>query len=314
MNVAPLGSDSTGNIRQSRVRGTASKYWCFTFWAPEGSMPQRGSIDHDNNLYDLYPEWDIFKQRVINSHCVDRFSYQLEWNSEGTNVHMQGILTFKTKGRPKETFCHTWDTKERVIWIKKSKNSTVAEYERYTWKNTDGTEEPNSHYANFARPTERTPIKDRMAGLELKDWQIFILNKIKEEPDARTIHWIYDLNGNTGKTTFAHYLTGLRADSLFVTGKAADIKSAIVEWDVEKDQEVNIVLFCPPREAEDYISYAAIEEIKDGIFFSGKYKSNMYRGNVKHVFVLANFKPKEEKLSRDRWDIRDITVQETYIF
>lgn len=33
----------------------------------------------------------------------------------------------------------------------------------------------------------------------------------------------------------------------------------------------------------------------------------MYRGNVKHVFVLANFRPKVDTMSADRWVEMDVT-------
>ena len=130
MNEAPNGSANTGNTKQySRV--SSSKYYCFTLWAPEGSMPKRGSIDHDYNIWDLYPAWQELKDAIINSCVVEKFTYQLEWNDTGDNVHMQGAIVYKTKGRPMENFCRNSDLK-RTHWVKKSNTSTVMEMLRYT--------------------------------------------------------------------------------------------------------------------------------------------------------------------------------------
>lgn len=64
------------------------------------------------------------------------------------------------------------------------------------------------------------------------------------------------------------------------------------------------MLFGIPRTCTaEYVSYSALEELKDGIFFSGKYESSMVMTNNLHIFVFANFEPDRSKLSKDRWEI-----------
>lgn len=94
-----------------------------------------------------------------------------------------------------------------------------------------------------------------------------------------------------------------------VSGKGADIKYGIVSWKNDKknkNKDLKIILFHFVRSQEDYISYSAIEECKDMFFFSGKYESNMIIGNIPHVIIFANFEPKKEQLSEDRWVIKNI--------
>jgi len=67
-----------------------------------------------------------------------------------------------------------------------------------------------------------------------------------------------------------------------------------------------MAIFGYARSKENYISYEALEEIKDGLFFSGKYESGMVCINPPHVVVLCNFAPDESKLSKDRWVIKNI--------
>lgn len=88
-------------------------------------------------------------------------------------------------------------------------------------------------------------------------------------------------------------------NAIYVQGKASDIKAAIVAMAVKP----TIVIFGLPRSMEDYVSYEAIESVKDGIFFSGKYESGMCLFKPPHILIFANFMPDESKLSSDRWRI-----------
>jgi hypothetical protein len=140
-------------------------------------------------------------------------------------------------------------------------------------------------------------VEDPMIGLELKPWQIEICELVKTKPDKRTIHWYWESTGCVGKTTLAKHLA--LQGALVVSGKASDIKCAIAKMTIKPE----IVIFCCPRNSEGYMSYDALEQVKDGMFFSGKYESEMVLFNNPHVIVFANFKPDEAKLSIDRWKI-----------
>ena len=60
------------------------------------------------------------------------------------------------------------------------------------------------------------------------------------------------------------------------------------------------------RDVEEYVSYQAIEAIKNGIFYNTKYESKMITYNSPHVIIFANFFPDITKLSSDRWVIREL--------
>jgi hypothetical protein len=47
----------------------------------------------------------------------------------------------------------------------------------------------------------------------------------------------------------------------------------------------------------------ALEPVKNGLFFSSKYGSEMAVFNPPHVICFANFKPKEVAMSADRWKV-----------
>lgn len=66
-----------------------------------------------------------------------------------------------------------------------------------------------------------------------------------------------------------------------------------------------IVVDCP-RSQQDYINYGAIEQIKNGLIFSGKYEGTQLVFNSPHVIVFANEPPDYSKMSMDRWNVVQI--------
>ena len=143
---------------------------------------------------------------------------------------------------------------------------------------------------------------------EFRDWQKQVLAILGLKPDNRTIHWYYDKIGKVGKTVFCKYLCA-KKNALYLSGKASDAKYLISQH-VEKDS-INadnlICLFDLTRSREKYVSYQAIEEIKNGIFMSTKYECNMLIMNCPHVIIFANFEPDKTRLSTDRWHITNLS-------
>ncbi len=150
-------------------------------------------------------------------------------------------------------------------------------------------------------------VKDPLAGKELRPFQKEVMDILANPPDDRTIHWFWEPVGNTGKTSLVKSICVSNPNAIFVNGKAADMKCAIAAMIKEKHAPT-IVLLGLPRTAEDFTGslYQGLEEIKDGIFFSGKYESGMVLFDSPHVMVFANWPPDLSKLSADRWSVREI--------
>lgn len=84
--------------------------------------------------------------------------------------------------------------------------------------------------------------------------------------------------------------------TLTLNGKKADMAHALRD-------DIRVVCIDLARTSESYAPYEAIEQIKNGLIFSGKYDSRTKVFNPPHVFVFANFPPDQAKLSADRWHI-----------
>lgn len=127
-------------------------------------------------------------------------------------------------------------------------------------------------------------------------WQSELMDTLSRPADSRSIIWIYDLQGNKGKSYFAR---NYQERNYYVTGgKAADIFYGY--------EYQSVVFFDLARMKQDIVQYDVMEAFKNGQFYSTKYESKLVRFNIPHVVVFANFYPDTSKLSFDRWDIREI--------
>jgi len=138
---------------------------------------------------------------------------------------------------------------------------------------------------------------------DMHEWQSTLLADVRGVPDMRSILWYADLLGGGGKTAFCRWAVHHLPHTLFVSsGTAKDITYQVVKstWDPK------LVIFNLPRSSEGAMSYAAIESLKDGLLFSGKYEGGCKLFPPPHVVVFANFFPDESKLSADRWNIKEI--------
>lgn len=259
----------SGNPRkkQKKYQISPSKRWCWTY--------------HFRGV----PRDPYFLIKELEKKC-DVIVIGYETGSSGEKPHLQGYVEFSTKLRP----------------------LSLGLYPDIHWEKAKGTREQNVRYCTkeslFYSKGIPTPPKDLFVEKgyihDPKPWQTAILDIIKSEPDERTIHWFWERKGCIGKTIFAKHLI-LAHNALLVGGKASDAKMAIAQMTVKP----KIVLLTIPRCVE-HISYTALEEIKDGVFFSAKYESGMVVFDNPHVIIFANREPDKSKLSADRWNVVEI--------
>lgn len=265
-----LNTSPVGNTKRSRCRN-----YCFTW-----NNYEKKDIDYIINLYHGTETQYIFQEEI------------------GTNntPHLQGLILYKNPmdfNSIKKILCQCHIEKC------KSKKASIA----YCSKPDTRNGEVYTNIPNIKILPPRKKLKDPLNGYELYDYQKEILNRIKLEPDDRTIYWYWDKKGNKGKSALSKHIC-MKYNSIILCGKSNDIKYAIATYLETKD--LDIVIFDFTRTMEDYIPYQALEEIKNGCFFCGKYESKQIIFNPPHVICFANFLPQIEKLSIDRWYIKNI--------
>lgn len=160
-----------------------------------------------------------------------------------------------------------------------------------------------SNAARLLAPKHRLLPVGEM-GRTLYPWQLKVMKGLESEPEDRKIGFIVDPVGNTGKTWLIKYIKDTKGESLILTvGKTNDLS-----YYIKSNGDKIIYLFSVPRGCMEFISYKLLESLKDGIIFSGKYESDMFvlKGKV-HVLVFTNELPDLNKLSTDRYVIKQIS-------
>lgn len=267
-------SNSSGGSGNTKQISPA-KNWCFTL----------------NN-----PTLKDFKE-IIESEMsiVPRFVFQLECGETGT-MHLQGYVRFEKKCRPKSVFMNKGIHWEKCRNIKKSIEYCQKEDTRVEGPWLRGFE--SKYVINMPYHTM---------------WMSELEGVLDKEPDYRKIYWVYDKYGNAGKTLWQKWVF-LNYDRVVVlSGAGKDMKNGIVEYaKVNECRLPKIVLINIPRSKEGFVSWCGLEEVKDMFFYSGKYEGGMVCGPNPHIIICANYYPPVEMMSRDRWEIRDISDKTNY--
>lgn len=267
--------DGAGNTDKSapekKKQGIQCKYWCFTY---------------NNYVLEQIEQLDqVFKNEA------DWFVFQEEIGDSGTE-HLQGVICFKKKKRLTE--CRgIWD--KAIHWeATKSVKSSVAYCSKCESKKIDG-----------KRWVYNINIPEEIKLNDIYGWQLEVIEIIKEIPDKRNIYWFWEPMGSMGKSELCKYLV-VKHNALMLSGKGSDAFHMISKFPHKR----NLLIYDLPRSfSKSSFDWGAIECVKNGLIFSGKYESNQCVFNSPHIFIFANCPPwgeENEYWSKDRLIVREI--------
>jgi len=151
-------------------------------------------------------------------------------------------------------------------------------------------------------------MKEDFEGITWRPFQQTILDICKGKADARAIYIIEDVDtvkngvikrsGNIGKSHVCDKLD-LDYNVIIADGKKDNIFNQI-KCHQEKGLNPNVIILDIPRQGKDYINYGALESIKNGLIYSGKYEGAKVRYYKPHMFILTNFRVDISQWSSDR--------------
>lgn len=178
------------------------------------------------------------------------------------------------------------------------------------WEKPKGSRKANIKYCskendfiqNFYKDKKKILLDKYYKDVKWKDWQQNVINIIEGEPDMRKIHWFVDRKGNTGKSFLVKYIS-LKYGCIIGDGKKNDVFNQIKTAD-DNDENMKIIIIDCPRTMLDYVNYGAIESIKNGMIYSGKYEGGQVHFEIPHVIIMANEEPNYNGWSEDRYDVR----------
>lgn len=229
-----------------------------------------------------------------------------EGQDEGRTPHVQAYFSFKNQMR----FSTLKNLIERGHW-EKAKGDVHANYKYCSKEAPGGYDEDISSGTFKSNITPKVSREDQMArvlakykNVVWKPWQQQVLDIVATVPDSRTIHWIYEPTGNVGKSFLAKYLA-CHTGTIISSGKAADVFNQL-NTTIDKEIVPKVVLCDVPRVVADYVSYQALEKLKDGLLYSGKYEGGLCCFGDVHVIAFANQRPKTDTMSLDRWKLYEV--------
>lgn len=134
-------------------------------------------------------------------------------------------------------------------------------------------------------------------------WQAEVLGWLAQEPDDRTIRWIYDEKGNFGKSKLCKWLEYTEQAKGLGLGTASQIKTSAITAGPSRCYVIDLPRVRGSDESREAV-FSAIESVK-----AGNISSTMYGKNAKlfmeppHVIVFSNEMPDFSMASADRWKV-----------
>lgn len=217
-----------------------------------------------------------------------KWAFQEEVGEEGT-PHLQEQLVLKKKER-----WSAFGLNPRFHWEKTRHEQKAA---AYCLKEETRKEGGERWVKGYVVPVPLKLIEPT------RQWQTELLAALKEDPDDRSIFWYYEPVGKAGKTQFTKWLMH-NQNAVLLCGKRNDVFHGVMKRHEETGGWPEVVVYDVPRTNLEYVSYDALESIKNGAFFSGKYEGGQALFNSPHVVVFANEAPDRAKMSEDRWRVR----------
>lgn len=278
--------DTVDTVDTVRIEGNTkasirSRGWCFTV----------------NNYTE--EEYDELKTQLTQQ--AHRFIMGLEHLEVGT-PHIQGYAWFKSARTLKQM---------KIIngraHFEKAKGKPSQNYE-YCSKEGKIVEQ-GFDYLHKVDPNieRRDKAMKRYEGVVWKDWQAKLLTDVSDAPNDRTVIWVVDRVGGQGKSFLAKYIY-LTHTTIIADGKKDNVFNQL-KTKLDAGLEPHVVLLDIPRCGKGYMNYGVIEQLKNGLVYSGKYEGGDCIFEPPHVIVFANFDPDYSQFTDDRWVVIDLSSE-----
>jgi len=152
-----------------------------------------------------------------------------------------------------------------------------------------------------------TGRKVNMMLANIRPWQQSVMNILRSMPDLNIIHYVYDPDGGSGKST----LMAWAEDNHLGIGVPLYDPKQVISAVIEEGDHPAYFLDLPRTIGKSLDLngfYTSIEKIKDGRLRSAMNgKSKKLRMDPPHVFVFSNMLPNLSKLSDYKWKCWSVT-------
>lgn len=276
------------------IRDMKSKRWTLVVHGanPDGNCPifnklknqfqkdeyALAGIAYETGKHGIHPHWQIYFETAEACRMKAKISLLL---GEEIGFHLEAA---KGTQNANLKYLYAVDKQHQIGWLHYTKgHSAPSSYRSYKTENL-------------------LWLRNNM-----KPWQVQITEKVTKSAGFRDIFWIWQPEGNTGKTYLAKYLHYFHG-AIITGGKSEDMKHAISRWkEITGHYPVTIIIDLARSGCISAKGYSTIEQIKNALFFSGKYQSGMVAScNPPNIVIFANKPPNTKYMSKDRWIVKTI--------
>ena len=157
-----------------------------------------------------------------------------------------------------------------------------------------------------------------ISSVQLRPWQKDAFDLFEQISDDRTVHWICDKEGNSGKSWFQNYV-----QAYFGYNRVFQCDLRMGHRDIchimrkRSISTIDIFLFNDSRSASgsEVNLYRILDNIKDGQAMASKYDGNIISFKTPNiVMVFSTVYPNLNKLSGDRWRIYNVNRDKLFEF
>lgn len=154
------------------------------------------------------------------------------------------------------------------------------------------------------------PFNDPVLKREPNGFQKLVISVIDSPADDRGLVWYYNEKGGAGKTILIKHLFASRPESVLAMSGAGcekDFSHAIISaFDKGWNGSVFLLNVVRDQQGFDGSLYKSLEKVKDGLVSSQKYQGGTVSWKPGHVIVMANWLPRINSMSIDRWHIWNV--------
>lgn len=213
--------------------------------------------------------------------------------------HLQGYIEFKNQKKYSEIINYCIKTSCPEV-------KAPTPFKTAYLKTAKGTLEQNYNYCTkegtFHTNIELKPKLDILQECDFYPWQKEMKELLSGKPDKRTVYWINDPEGCNGKTQFLKHMVYFHEALFTCGGKRNDIINLVFNNKEIMTGKRAMLIWNLPRDIKsEFISYEAIEMVKDGLISNNKFECGSFICNAPHLLIMGNCLPLFHKLTSDRW-------------
>ncbi len=244
----------------------------------------------------------MLQANKVLSTCGAQYIFGQEEGESGT-PHLQGCVRFDTKQR--FTAVAKLFPDQGVHWEKMKRSWKLNV--KYCSKEMAG--DWNRLHGNIPEASRYKPREKRVMEAEYKDvvwrgWQKDVIDICNGPVDPRKIHWFWEPEGNSGKSYLCKWLY-MNYRCIVGGGKKDNVFHQVAQaFEMDEGGDPQLILLDIPRSAQKWVSYGALEDLKNGFINSGKYDGGQFAWMKPHVICFANEEPDYCEMSMDRWSVK----------